>query len=60
MPTFQDMSLGTKELNWAESSELAIAEKWQEMNYAAKRLHVSFEVMVRLLQIRCQDTISED
>jgi hypothetical protein len=37
----QDMSLGEEDLSWVESSELAVAEYWQERNYAVKRgLHV--------------------
>jgi hypothetical protein len=31
------MSLGAEELNLIESSEMAVAEQWQEMNYAVKR-----------------------
>jgi hypothetical protein len=31
------MSLGAEELNGVESSELAVAEEWQERNYAEQK-----------------------
>jgi hypothetical protein len=31
-PACQDMSLVAEELNWAESSELEVAEYWKERN----------------------------
>jgi hypothetical protein len=41
MPACQDMSQEAEELNWVVTSQLAVAEEWQEWNQAVqRRLHV--------------------
>jgi hypothetical protein len=55
-PACRDMSLGAEEFNWDGSCRI-MARK--ELG-GEKIFHVWFEVAVRLLQIRCQDTTSED
>jgi hypothetical protein len=43
-----------------ESSELAAAEVARKEVGVQRRLHVLFDVTLRVWQIRCQDTTSED